>query len=767
MVWLLVPALLSGLSDRAMGQVEDVRLQVDRDFIGIGGLVRPGTWTPMRLTLQSLAADNRAVYCRWLLKDHDGDQIIARRLVTLNPNRDQYVWLYAVPPVNTRPGRAWTVQVVDANSQRVLASTQVTPPDLIAPRVAVVGTSSVAPLGLDGYTKQYTQHEQLHLLRGMELLTLPDRWQGLAMLQTLIWSSEGGDPGAAGITAAMQQALREWVRRGGHLVLILPQVGEPWTGSSLADLIPVTPNMMRRVEGLPPREGFLDVLPPEPLNIAMTVFDGAEEAGLSVLQRTDAGDPIIVAKRYGFGRVTVIGLDLPRLRQWNIPSGRFRVWNTVFGWNAPVMSDEVAEIEMQQVRMSRPDNRSQVELGSFIPAIIAMTNTAAPALLLAILVFFVYWLAAGPLGFTVLRFRGALQYSWLAFLAVVLVFSAITWGGAWLMQPGTTRIAHFSVLDIDGRTGDVRTHSWLSLFVPDFGQAEVAIESGQSPYHNTLSSAGLYARAEDAGFIDSQSYAIDGARPDRAAVPVRSTAKQFELQFLGRFTEQTPGLTADWVAPQGRLRLNPVTSFPQGELQHDLPGTLENVLVVYCPPGTGGGSGTAPWVWRLPDPWPAATPLKLDAPVQMGVRAFDRLVKRPPDYDRDRQWRNEGFLGQLMGGKAGHSLAGTQDPFTVAVADNQRVELIELLTFFDALPPPDYRRTDFANPTVAYQRSLGRALDLTHLTNAPGLAGAPHGGGRVILIGHLEQSPLPAPLTVDGDPVDSHGWTVVRWIYDL
>lgn len=771
--WVALPGLvLALLTGSAKGQIDAVHLEIDRDFIGIGGVVRPGTWTPIRLTLQSQAAENRAVHCRWLLNDYDGDVVMAQRLVTLNPHRDQYVWLYGVPPVNVRPGRAWTIQVVDQTSGRLLVSRQVTPPEMISPRAATIGVGSSASLGLEPYSKQYTQHEALHLLRGIDLTTLPDRWYGLSVMQALIWTRQGGDPGAAGITASMQQALREWVRRGGHLVIVLPEVGEPWTGSPLADLLPVTSGMMRQIEGLPPREGFLDVLSDEPLRVAMTVFDGAEQAGLAVLQRTQQGDPIVVAGRYGFGRVTVLGVDLSQtaLANLNVPSGRFRVWNTIFGWNTPVMSEDVAQLEMQHVRMSRPDNRSLVELGAFVPAIIAMTGTAATAMLLAISVFFIYWLAAGPVGFAVLRHRGAVRYSWLGFVAVVVVFSTAAWGGAWLLQPGTASIAHFSVLDVDGRSGQVRVHSWLSLFVPEFGRAEVALGSEGSPLYNTLSSAGLFSRPDDAGFLDSQSYAVDVAAPGRVAIPVRSTAKQFEAQYLGPLTDDLAGVTTAWVAPQGALRIDPATRFPSGDLQHDLPGTLENVLVVFCPAG-GTTADARPWVWRLPTPWPARTTLKLRAPVEMGVQAFDRLVKRPPDYDRPRQWSSEGFLGQLMGAKAGQSLVGIHDPFAVTMADNQRVELIELLTFYDALPPPDYRRTDFSNPTVSYQRSIGRALDLTPLTVAPGSSGtrptSGSSGGRVILIGHLEGSPLPLPLTVDDEAVESSGWTVVRWIYDL
>src|SRR3546814_356358 len=120
---------------------------------------------------------------------------------------------------------------------------------------------------------------------------------------------------------------------------------------------------MRRVRGEPP--GFLyDIRPAEPVDIQMTVFDVPSDSDTAVLQWTDAGEPVVVAGRYGFGRVTLIGVDLAdsRLRRLNVPSGRFRIWNSVFGWNSPVISDQKAHQLIQDAKLTRPENRMTLEL---------------------------------------------------------------------------------------------------------------------------------------------------------------------------------------------------------------------------------------------------------------------------------------------------------------------------------------------------------------------------------------------------------------------
>ena len=79
---------------------------------------------------------------------------------------------------------------------------------------------------------------------------------------------------------------------------------------------------------------------------------------------------------------------------------------------------------------------------------------------------------------------------------------------------------------------------------------------------------------------------------------------------------------------------------------------------------------------------------------------------------------------------------------------------IEMLSFFDMLPPPDFRDVMGLRRPEAYKRAVGRGLDLSHLTAMR----------RLILIGHLEEGPNPTPLRVDGRRLPARGWTVVRWI---
>ncbi|MFA9477461.1 hypothetical protein ACERK3_04045 [Phycisphaerales bacterium AB-hyl4] len=751
--WVLAVLLLTPM---AWSQVDTVTLQVEPGDVGLDGYVRPGVWTPLRLTLRNQSAEPREVICRWVVRDFDGDTVHVERRVTLTPERTQQVWLYAAPSATRAARDGWPVQVLDAETGSLLAQQRIAPRQSLESTDNLIAVMSSADLGFEPYSERYTQHEALRSLRGLTLHNLPDRWYGLSTLQAIVWTREGGEPDDARFTAAHQQALREWVRRGGHMVIVWPTVGQAWTASPLADMLPINERQVRQVQRpLPswagsPRTGEL-----RPVEYATFNVSGNDGPRVDVLRRDREGDPTVVARRYGFGRVTVVGINFAdrRLVQLGLPNGRFRIWHDVFHLQSPVYERDVIDAEMREGNIARPTGREAVELGRFVPGAIAMRNTAGPVLVLAIFVFGIYWLLAGPIGFVVLRQKAWLHHSWLAFLAVVVVFSVVAWGGAIVMQPRQAGIAHFSVLDLDGRTGESRTRSWLSLFVPEFGRANITLAEPDGTGRNTLANPGWRVGGPDAaGFLDPQTYTLSAGDPAQADVPMRSTAKQFTLDYFGNVGEDQPGMREPFPTPRGRLRIE--NAWPAGQLGHALPGTLRDVLIVYCPGADGSDQHRwMPWVWRHGD-WAPGELLELGgAPTNA-----DRLVDRRHDFDIERNWSNEGFLGQLIARRTGQRFVDLE-PLQVANA-NEMMQAVEMLSFFSALPAPNFRAgvtTLGGRRSVGYERELGRALDLTPLI----------AGRRIILIGYLENSALPAPLTLNGRPLQAEGWTVVRWVYDL
>lgn len=748
-VWLVVLAALLP-AQRVWAQVQGVLLDVQREYLGLGDYARLGAWTPVRVTLENQGSEPRQVLCRWLLEDVDGDRVTAQRRVTLDALSTQYAWLYGPLPVRSKQNELWTIQVLNEDASEELARAEVSPARTLAATDRMIGIAGNRDFGLSGYTTGATTHEPIQLVSGLSLSTLPDRWYGLSAIDTLVWSRDGGDPDDPLVTSEIQQALREWVRRGGHLVIVLPAYGETWTGSALADLLPVKPEQVRRIEGRPP--SWLGAIrSQEVMNVEMNVFDVGGDTGVDIVIRHD-NQPIVVAKRYGFGRVSLIGLDLadPRFAQMGLPNGPFPIWHDVFMWQAPVYEQARIDTDVANNKMSRPDQRTRTLLGRFIPGRISMRGAAAPALLAAILVFGLYWFVAGPLSVIALNKKDAQRHSWVVFVGIVLCFSAISWAGAWLMAPKQAAVSHFTILRAGADSPAVHAHSWFSVYIPKFARQTIELDPDHPTNRNVLASPGLVAGLDETGFLDPQTYTLDMASPREVEVPFRSTAKQFEADFLGRIDQPQTGMAEPLILPQGEIKLD--NNWPAGKLSHGLPGPLRDVVVIYCPgEDLTTGKSQTPFVWRLKDPWEPKQVIDLGTP-----DVLDRLVLKPKDTGyTDRKWLEEGFLGKLIDSRPGKQLmdaAGVE----VITTSTEMIQFIQLLAFFDALPPPDFRKTGLLEGFV-FNRGLGRELDLTPM----------FAGRRLIVMGHLEDSPLPIPMTVEGEEVSSTGWTVVQWVYDL
>ena len=763
LIWVLM--LMIGPTRPVLGQVEDVGLSFEPGDVGWQSQTRRGSWSPLRLRLDNRSAQPRRVRCAWVVPDYGGDRAYLERTVTLSPHREQAVWLYAPLTYPTNSNTDWQVRVIDDATDRSLAFRAFHPPSLIDAETAVIATTSATTLGLapyiratfkdqGGYRKtNWTQHEEIELIRGVAPERLPDRWQGYEMLEAFIWTPDAIQPDSGSILPQTLRAMREWVQRGGHLIVVPPTEGDPWRDSVLGSILPAG-----RMTTLPEASAphwltggvfFRDI------KVGMKVFEqDGDNRDTSVLLRDREGRAVVVARQVGLGRVTVIGVNLtdPRLIRRGHPSGKM-LWNTIFNWQGEAWMPKVIEGKLQRDEIVRPEFRNDVELGVFARDEINMKESASTAVLLSIVLFILYWLAAGPISFAWLKSRQMAHHSWLVFTGVVAVFSVVSWGAAYFLRPTQARIKHVSVVDFDAGGHRARVHSWLSVFVPRHGRAEVVIDPAAPDHpHDTLANVGMVSQAlgaDESGYTDSQRYILPAAAPSRAAFPVRATPRQLEVDYVGDLDSHPQGLSVDWLAPRGDVRAEGETL--HGRLTHQLPGELRDVLVVFCP-----GDGNMPLVWPLGATvrWEPGQVLNLDKITrQPAMPLINEPRFRVDDQGKRVKWG--GFLGYLV--DRGAAFGGRNRPrFNPATAyrPDQVTRVAEILTFYSTLPPPDYQTSGMLGGGRNYTRALGRPFDITALLPLR----------RVIIMGHLQRSPLPLPLTVDGEILPSEGWTVVRWI---
>lgn len=756
------------------GGTSPVRIERDPSLIRLGlgppGLMRFGEWTPLRLALNNASPTPQRVLAEWQLEDENGDRVLMRQEVTLSPGVKKHrLWLYGCPATGrAASGRQWTVRVyqLDEAGEVGLQLDELILPapgdqNIVPAQHAIIGVVGRGTAGLQDYLRLRSDdtlgQEARSVLLGLRLRDLPDRWYGLSLLNTLIWTPGPDDsPTSADVLPAQIDALRAWVRRGGHLVIIMPpSENNPWLDPTFADLLPVDAATVQVDQG--PAPSYVGgARPADP--IWYVWFDLPEDQSHRVVLRDDfsadgTGRPGVVAGRVGFGRVTLIGTDLT-LRELAgkpddlpiSPPDR-RLWNAVFGWQEPAHSPGELKRLQDANQISTNFRPNPQTLGSFMIAQNAEMAAVAPLLLLAVLLFLGYWAAATVGSFALLKAKRLERWSWLAFAAVVMGFAAVAWGGAWLVRPTNERLDHLTVLDYDLNAGQVRASSWLSVFVPTFDAVTVRVGDQVTPGTtgaatlaagggDTLSSPGLATESDGRSFPDQRAWSMPARSPDEAAIPFRSTSKQLQLQYAGREPR--------WPVPRAALKLD-AAGAPTGALTHALPGPIQNVMVVFVPGRADSRSHMPemPIVWRVRGEWGPGKPLHLSG-VPPGAAA-GRLVG-PPIWDPQgrRMFSQEGLLGGLV----------------VSGAGDQRAQL-EMLSFYDLLPPINYRPIGsslMGYSVDQFQRPIGRWLDLSHLATT---------GRRVIVLGVIDDASLPVPLTVDGGQVPSNGTTMVRMIYDL
>ncbi len=756
-------------------------LNVERTDVGFSGHVRPGEWVPLRLTVDNPTADDVELRFVWTVEDADGDRVAAERTAVINAQREERLWLYAPLPLEADRDTTWTVQALSTDAEGDNAtqtvgepvSFRVDPTRWAEPGTGLIAVMSEQDLGLDDYAAHATQHEPLSVVRGLSLADLPDRAHALSALDAIIWTADsGGDPADASIPSAVFPALREYVLRGGHLVVVLPRVGQTWTQSPLAGLLPVSGDAVKRVTAPPP---MLAGVKPDVPSISLHTFDVTPAGDATVLGRTDGGDAFLITARRGFGKVTLVGVDITdNVWRDRLSSGKSRVWNTVFNWTAPVF--QAAEVRRLSGRAQtgsaemRPASELASDpLASFVPGRIAMRGTVSVILLVAVGLLFLY-VAAAAGSFWWVKAAGRSHLAWLAFAGVVVAFSAFSWGGAWLARPTGLQARHMSVLTIDPAANAARVRSWVSLFVPRFGEARVAVPAAAVPGlldepTNHFAGFGVSADGSATGFLDAQRYAVAAAQPYEASLPVRATTKRLTLDVVSGETLDTQSNTNDdaLLGPGAIEALEPPShdlnaGRLRARLRHNLPGELHDVTVVYCRgEGYRGRSRRVltPTVWRVMNnagqrqPWSPGQTLEIDGEPSHAQRLFlrrsDYLIKEP-----ERSLKDEGFLGLLL-----EQQRGVAD--NVTPGNDTVTREFELLSFFDAMPPPRFDIVGFSPTNAALRRTIGRTLDLSDLLHGP----------RLIILGQLHDSPLPVDLTVDGVRPPSSGWTVVRLIYDL
>jgi len=823
-------ALLAALFVAAPLAAQNVSIRLDR--FGVGSAFRAGEWVAARFAVTLESGEPQAAQLVWEVPNADGDIAEHVRPLVLNPGQPVTLWLSARLVPRTDTGSVFTVRVFaddDGERGQELSSTRISPGSAEAPATLIEDDrSAIVVLGptrmnLDGYSTQSAQtnplprglHEGTQIVGGLNTRELPDRWEGLLPFEAIVW----GDVAPQTLELDESEALREYIRRGGHLVVVLPQAGNPWglgaaASHQLHDLLPA--RAPRRVEGVPvaqlmPVLSKLDGLRNSSAKTNLSVFDPAtlgsdyepfmalparrdSRTGLPVpaAARADQLDGAVVAvqRRLGFGRITVVGIDIASISRLNLQAGGLpqtdAFWNRILGRRGDTPSpEELQVLENAPVRQFTADRLSSNVFGSgeTINSFIGMTGQAAFGTLLAIALFALYWFVACPISFYALRGRGQVRHAWMAFVVVGAAFTVAAWLGGTLLRQANVAIKHVTFLDHVARVPGAppsdepqfqRALSWFSVYLPSYGSAEVRLV-GEPTQRDLLASWAAPGSSEQ-GFPDRDRYIVDYTDLSRARFPSRATATTLEAHWLGVVDERRFGSLPAASEPIVEQITRDVTGTRvqlSGVLKHGLPASLENVILIHvssfrtplrsaaassgidsAKPAIPGDIPNFGRIVAIPK-WEPGQSLNLrEALYRLGPLIIPEPRSMPSSFPRSLAARYTDAVAKLHGGLAEPGLD-----------TDLRRRYFEMLSLFNMLEPPRWLESQpsTVDTAVRFSRRLGRSLDLSPWFTRP----------CVIIIGHLRDETVPAagripfPVEVNGSEPPSEGWTIVRWICPL
>lgn len=772
----VVILFLFGSSPALAQATQGEEIKIDVGEFGVGNVARAGDWCGVRLKLTDSAIKQREVLVRLVMSDADGDRPAYSRLVTLNPGAPIDAWLYFRLPFWFRTGDTVLAllnepitddrEPIGLRPGRLLARRQILPggkvQDSGTPLIGVIG---VHEMGLRQYAavaatgsmlNPLLAHEAIESVPGLTAKGLPDRWMGLSPFETIVWgeSTGGTDTDISQLRGERTRSLKEWVQRGGHLIVVLPPSGQAWTNASTNELMDILPavNIMRREgvdlsdfrglitrskEAALPRSAVLHVF--EPLNTA------APGDAIRVLSGPK-GECVVARRIVGIGAVTLIGLDLSsRLFSQGGVLDADVFWHRVLGKRGILQPDQKEVIQRGPV----------IGVDQTIASQIAKRGTAVTGVFLGIGVFVLYWLLAGPLGFGVLKARKATRFAWLGFLLTAVAFTGLAFGAATWFRPRRFEAAHLTLLDHIYGQRIQRARSWMSLMLPHDGTVRVVapdsegLPQAQGLRHDlggVISPWDPVGNAQRSGFLDAREYQVDGRDPTQLDLPSRSTVKQVQLDWAG---------APRWGMPHpyqgGEIRADGAKLI--GALVHELPGPVHDLLICHVigqqPIGADVRSRLVSrvqfWKWPANKEWAPGVPLDLTVETEQALALNS----------------GELYLSNLV---PTSNLNFGINTGTDSRAFRSVTEAMVAASLFPELGIPDDASKQQSVSVAVLRREATQGYDLGRWFTQPcviviGFVGEPAGSGSGLA--------APVTLSIGATPMESKGMTVVRWVYPL
>lgn len=443
----------------------------------------------------------------------------------------------------------------------------------------------------------------------IEVGLLPDNWIGYGAVDLLILGT-GADKDfwlklAEPQHEKRRQAITEWVRRGGRLVLsvgtnldVLEALKE------IKDMLPavVPPGGKRMVRNI----ANTNWTPSGIVNERLVIIDSSNEFPIATLQpRADRpSHPILVERltgqkqpdrplalqgSFGQGRVTVFAFDLdkPPFVDWN---RRANFWENLVNFAGHTMPPLNQKLERGYggTKYDEFSASLQGSLDYFEGVPVVSFGWVALFIL-------IYIILIGPVDYLFLKkVLRRLEWTWITFPVIVIAVSAGAYFAAYALKGKDLKINKVDVVDVDLAGKRIEGNTWFTLFSPRIQNYTIGVEpAGTDRDPNAWTPAVASDAARDTvvtwhAHIDQFKYGggVSGAFSKRYRFQSGTDPVDVNRELYAAGLEGVPiqvwttkAFHAEWSAP-----IDPAKPPVTGELNEkeglSLVGTLTNNLPV-------------------------------------------------------------------------------------------------------------------------------------------------------------------------------------------
>ena len=489
LVLILALALATiGLLGRASQAADPKPVEVENIRVGFEERYKVGSWTPVWVQLRG-GLNGFSGIMEVVAPDEDGTSTRMSQPVQVGPGATLRVTAYT--RIGSRDHDFATLRffngqngrraINDINIGELMANRSPEPLPFDGYQVVRLGKPQGVELipGLPGYNATKAANANL-ADRAKEVAVasltatddlLPGRWYGYDSADVV--ALDTSDKEIIGtLNGGKGEALRQWVERGGHLVISVSSNWQVVNESMLAPMLPARLTGQTTVAPFDSLESFTggsQQVTFENSSIPVARFDEIETRGGKVIAST-LSTPLVIRGAYGFGRVTVIGLDTDAPPFSNWPD------RTLFWVKALDLRGTNASVEGGQVA-GRLINYNNSDLATVVRRALDQFQGVTPVPFAWVAGFIlIYILLVGPGDyFFVKKVLRRMELTWVTFPLIVIVVSLLAYYAAYYVKGTDLRVNKLDVVDLDLDAKVIRGTTWVNLFSPQNRDYSVAL----------------------------------------------------------------------------------------------------------------------------------------------------------------------------------------------------------------------------------------------------------------------------------------------------